>query len=440
MRVMTPHNPLTHSHLNKLHTFRQAAYDCFGRSADALFELGDAVLLTPNVHSFAELSLCPVFRRQWPSLYEALQDGQVSRRALLRLYLAELAHDPRPLLAGDHTAWSRPEARTLRDRTVEHQPNRIPDAKPITVGLGYSTLVYVPQAAGSWALPLLHERIAPSDSPRRRMVRQVQQVCEDSPHRPLVMLDAEYGCAPFVAEAASLDSDWLLRLRPNLRLYTAPGRYKGRGRRPKHGRKFKLFDARTWGKPQSTLALTDPDLGAVQVRCWSGLHFEKAPEQTLWVIRIERVQTRGSRRQPKVLWLAWLGQTPPPLAEWWKLYLRRYAVDHWYRFCKQQLHWTLPRLKTPEQADVWSDLMPLLTWQLWLARQVAQDKPWPWQKPQTVLTPGRVRQSFATVLTQVGTPTRVVKPRGKAVGWVKGRVRRKAERFAVVKKRPKRAP
>jgi hypothetical protein len=58
------------------------------------------------------------------------------------------------------------------------------------------------------------------------------------------------------------------------------------------------------------------------------------------------------------------------------------------------LHWTLPQLSTPEQCEKWSDLLPLMTWELWLARDVAADNPLPWQKKQTNLSPGRVAQSM----------------------------------------------
>ena len=39
--------------------------------------------------------------------------------------------------------------------------------------------------------------------------------------------------------------------------------------------------------------------------------------------------------------------------------------------------------------------MPILTWQLWLSREIIEDNPLPWQKPQPPekLTPGRVAQS-----------------------------------------------
>jgi hypothetical protein len=58
--------------LAKLKAFRQAAYNHLGKANDATFELTDAVLLTRNAYSLADLSLCPVFRRRWPSIYEAL--------------------------------------------------------------------------------------------------------------------------------------------------------------------------------------------------------------------------------------------------------------------------------------------------------------------------------------------------------------------------------
>ncbi|MGB5635158.1 MAG: hypothetical protein WBM44_21135 [Waterburya sp.] len=58
----------------KLQQFRSKAYQLLGRAKDATFDLMDAVLVTRNIYSFAELSLSPVFRRKWPSLYEALDE------------------------------------------------------------------------------------------------------------------------------------------------------------------------------------------------------------------------------------------------------------------------------------------------------------------------------------------------------------------------------
>jgi len=54
----------------RLEKFRQAAYTHLGKAHDATFELTDAILLTRNVYSLADLSLSPVFRCKWPSIYE----------------------------------------------------------------------------------------------------------------------------------------------------------------------------------------------------------------------------------------------------------------------------------------------------------------------------------------------------------------------------------
>jgi hypothetical protein len=59
--------------LDRLKTFRQATYQHLGKAHDATFELTDAVLLTRTAYSLADLSLPPVFRRRWPSIYEAIE-------------------------------------------------------------------------------------------------------------------------------------------------------------------------------------------------------------------------------------------------------------------------------------------------------------------------------------------------------------------------------
>ena len=78
--------------------------------------------------------------------------------------------------------------------------------------------------------------------------------------------------------------------------------------------------------------------------------------------------------------------------------------------------------------------MPMITWELWLAREIMVDEPLPWQKPQANLTPGRVAQGFGTIIAMIGTPASAPKPRGKSPGWEKGRIRTKKRRYPIVKK------
>lgn len=428
------HNSTAREHFNKLIQFRQAAYQSLGAAKDVLFELSDAVIGTPAANSFAELSCSQYFRRRWPSAYEALQDGRPDQGALMRLYCRHVQVDARPTLVGDHTAWPRPSAYTLRDRTVEHQPTPVPGNRPITLGHGYSTLVWTPESKGSWALPLLHERITSQETPFEKASAQLRSVQSQLSVRAISLWDAEYGCAPFLLASADIPSDKIVRLRPNLNLAGPPGPYKGRGRHPVHGDKFRFKDPLTWRQPESSFEMDDPDLGKIQVKLWENLHFRKAASCPMRIARLERLESKGTRRLPKVIWLAWIGEEPPASQTWWQRYMRRYSVDHWYRFAKQRLYWTLPMFSTPEQGERWSVLMPLITWELWFARPIGIDKPLPWQKKQAEMAPGRVCQGMSDIFAQIGTPAKMPKARGIAPGWPKGRSRAHRECFDVVKR------
>jgi hypothetical protein len=418
----------------KLQEFRQEAYKHLGKAHDATFELTDAILTTRNAYSLADFSLSPVFRRKWPSIYEALQDSRPQRQKLMQLYIKQMPSVGRPLLAGDHTAWSRPDAVTLQERTIEHSSVTVPGNRPITIGQGYSTIAWVPENSGSWALPLRHERITSWESPIEKATWQLQQVCEHLSTRPISVWDSEYGCAPFVLKTAKIPADILVRLRSNLCLWGAPPPYSGKGRPRKHGIKFKLSEPSTWGEEACFLELDDSKLGRVRVRLWKNLHFRKAAVRPMSLIRVERLDEQGCLKVSKPLWLAWVGEEMPPLSEIWQLYLRRFTIDHWYRFLKQRLHWTLPKLSTPKQCERWSDLMPMITWELWLARDIVTDNPLPWQKSIGKLTPGRVAQAMGGILAAISTPARSPKPRGKSPGWTSGEPRQRRIRYPIVKK------
>jgi len=424
------HSSSATEHFNKLIQFRQAAYALLGNARDALFELTDAVIQLRQIQSFVELSCAPAFRRKWSSVYEALQDGRPDRAGLLQLYLQQIQPVERLLLAGDHTAWPRLWADSLAERSYQHQPTPIPGRRPVTIGHGYATLAVIPEAHSSWALPLLHERIT-HQKPVETAARQLRQVCQHLTERPLSVWDSEYGCAAFLRTTAEVPADKLIRLRTNLCLEGPPKPYRGRGRYPKHGIKFNFKDPSTWWRPDQIVEYNDPEFGALVVRLWRGLRFKQALDCRMLVAQVERLQASGSRRKPRILWFAWVGEEPPE--QWWSLYARRYPIDHWYRFAKKRLHWVLPMFATPQQCERWSDLMPFLTWELWLARSAVQDSPLPWQKVQIKLSPGRVCQGMQNILVAIGTPTQVCKPRGKSPGWPTGRPRTPRQRYDLVR-------
>jgi hypothetical protein len=73
--------------LVSLRSCRLALHGCFEHRADALFELGDAVLASDTVTSLPHLRLQSGYRRGWGSLYDALSAGRIDGdglRAVLR--------------------------------------------------------------------------------------------------------------------------------------------------------------------------------------------------------------------------------------------------------------------------------------------------------------------------------------------------------------------
>jgi len=87
----------------------------------------------------------------------------------------------------------RPDTAILRERTVHRG-----DGERLGVGQHYSTLAWVPEESGSWALPLRHERITSFETPVSKAVFQLKQVVRQLSVRPLAALDRGYGNANFV--------------------------------------------------------------------------------------------------------------------------------------------------------------------------------------------------------------------------------------------------
>jgi len=94
----------------------------------------DAALVSACIVSFVSLSQGPVFRRQWSSVYAALQDHRLPQAKVLKLLVQQIPTQEQPLLAGDGSRWQRPAAKTLKDHTLSGGTE-----VGITVGQSYST-------------------------------------------------------------------------------------------------------------------------------------------------------------------------------------------------------------------------------------------------------------------------------------------------------------
>jgi hypothetical protein len=86
-------------------------------------------------------------------------------------------------------------------------------------------------------------------------------------------------------------------------------------------------------------------------------------------------------RQRKPVWEARFSTGLPDLDTCWRAYLRRFDIEHTFRFAKHMLGWTTPSLCMPEQADRWTSLVVGALTQLRLARGLVQDLRLPWERP-----------------------------------------------------------
>ena len=114
----------------------------------------------------------------------------------------------------------------------------------------------------------------------------------------------------------------------------------------KHGHKLKLNDPETWLNEDEIVELEDPKLGRIKIQAWHKFHFRQAASQKLSLIRVEQLDSRHS----KPLWLAWHGQQMPTLIEVVRLYLRRFTIEHWYRFAFAEI--TLDSTKSRNERAV----------------------------------------------------------------------------------------
>jgi hypothetical protein len=430
-----------------LEVYRHNLYHgCFNRAADALFDLADALLTDPLAHSFVELSQAASFRRAWSSLYEALQDGLIDRDALRRLFVDLLPQrmvGTRLLLGLDTSAILRPEADTSKDRTLVYRSNLPKDATPVGPGWCCSALVVLPDPVSSWTYILDHRRVPSSETASSIGVEQLQAVLPHLPEiwgRPLVLLDRRYSNARWVQASAALVTDQLIRARCDQVLdRAAPPRSGKPGAPRKDGARFKGSDPTTHGRPDVDWSGVDAHNRPVQLSCWQGLHLRKAREVTITAVRIIRERARGTKRDPRESWFWWLGGPAPAGEELAQLYPRRFGQEHGYRFDKQDLLWTRPRLRTPEQMERWTDLVAVVHNQLVLARPRVEGERRPWESRTRPTSPRQVRRAIGQIIAQLGTPARMPQRRGKAPGRAVGAVVKRAERYAVVRKSPPKA-
>lgn len=442
--------------------FRRWFYGCLTARADALFELAEAVLCAPGpVVSLPELSLEPVHRRGHGAAYDALAAGRIElaslRRALAGLVLPR-GSTGQIRLAADVSPWPRPDAECSPDRAHAHRPCRCDGVRQTIPGWPYSMIAALESGRSSWTALLDAIRLRPGDDVTEVTATQIRQLVtrliqagqwREGDPPVLIVFDAGYDVVRLAWLLADLPVQLLARVRSD-RVFHAPApAYTGTGRPSRHGQALKCDDPATWPKPDAVSADVHARYGNVAVQAWSRMHPRLARRGgwsehpgplpiiagALIHITVDRLP---GNRAPKPVWL-WHSHPDAEtldLQRLFRIFLRRFDIEHTFRFLKQTLGWTRPRLRTPEQADRWTWLIITVYTQLRLARGMSGDLRRPWEKPLQAdqLSPTRVRRGFPRIRRSLGNPASAPKPTRPGPGRPKGsRNTSRATRYTVGK-------
>ena len=464
-----------------LEQFRLDLYEYLPQRRDALLDLIDALASNTFARSVIELSLSPLFRRKYSSLPDAIdsffqateveiavEDRQSREQALIRLLEPYL---PRPqersfwLWGIDVTSIPRQYARTLEDRTYVYQPNPVQGNKPVTIGHQASVLVCLPEKEASsppWLLPLIISRVSSSQTKNEAGVAQVKQLLADETLSFVQALnvlvgDSAYSSAFFLGPTA--DHENLVsvsRAAANRVFYRQPPalpphQKPGKGHPTWYGQPFCLKKPATWKTPDETCS-TDytsrrGNRYTLHLEGWHNLLMRgkrgvPMHQHPFTLVRARLLDAEGKSVFKRPLWLIALGERRHQLSlfDLWHSYEQRVDMEHFFRFGKQKL--LLVDYQTPiaEHEENWWQIVQLAYLQLYLARDLAEALPRPWEKglfkavQDVVASPAMVLRAFERIISQIGTPAKPPKPRGKSSGRAMGKKPGLRKRHPVIKK------
>ena len=232
-----------------------------------------------------------------------------------------------------------------------------------------------------------------------------------------MVLDSGYDLTRLAWLLRDLPVEVAGRLRSDRVMYfPAPPRLPGRppraGGGPGTGPRSSSRSRQTWPAPAVTTSTGTTRYGTATAMAWGRLH-QQLESRSGWedhdgelpviegtLIRLSVDHLPGGRdAEPVWLWSSRAGTTAEEVNRTWQAFLRRFDIEHTFRFLKQVLGWTRPKLRDPAAADRWTWLIIACYAQLYLARHLAADLRLPWQQPCPPgrLTPARVRRGFRRI-------------------------------------------
>jgi hypothetical protein len=420
--------------------FRKAVYQSLLKRQDAVLDLIDAITVAGHVESPVALSEQAPFRRKFSMIYDTLRNAAIDFDALLHTLTAFQPEDSETIAGHeiyglDATKEERPEAETLPERCSLKSKKD----EPVVYGHKYSWLVRLVRRGTSWVAPQDTIRIDPELSDSQVGGQQIKELAERNSNPKVVVADSLYGNHIFLAVFLLIQNTFaLVRMRSNNVLCEKPApRQPGqKGASQKHGARFKL------SSPSRSADCTETFLfgsQTVSIQAWKGLHLRKLPKLVVMMLRVEFLKPDGQPRYKQPMWLLWTGSTSIPLSDLCRMYLWRFAIEHMFRFLKQNMGLNSSRSNDLVATEQWMWMCALAYWQLLLMRNLVEDARPAWHPrfrdgKRRELTPGQVQRAALGYLVQLGSPAKSARIAGKGKGRSKGYRPAPRVSYPVVKK------
>ncbi len=467
--------------ISRLEQFRLDLYDKLPYRRDALLDLIDAVASNTFARSVIELSLSILFRREHSSLPDAIdnffqsarvgveaEDRQDWEQELMRLigpYLPVPQERPFWLWGIDVTPMPRPFARTLKDRTFVYQPNTLKGNKPVAIGYQASALVSLAEKEASsppWLIPFIISRVSSAQTKNEAGVEQVKQLLSDqtlpfAPDLNVLVGDSDYSSVLFLGQLVEFKNLVTVTRSANNRVFyrqpapLPPDHKRGKGHPTWYGDPFRLKDPVTWDTADETI-ITDYTSRrgkryTLHLEGWHDLLMRGKQgmpmhQHPFTLVRARLLNEEGKPVFKRPMWLIVLGEQRYELSllDTWNSYEQRVDMEHFFRFGKQRLLLNDYQTSVGQHQENWWQIAQLAYVQLYLARDLAEMLPRPWEKhllktaQSNIASPSMVLRAFERIISAIGTPAKTPKPRGKSPGRAKGEKPGLRKRHPVIKK------
>ncbi len=381
------------------------------------------------------LSESQLYRRKFSSIYETISEVEWNAASLLKAEL-ELFKESCETLAGyevysgDSTFIKRNEAKTLASRVMKRFSNG-----ELAYGHESYWMMRLSNPKNSWTGVALVERMAEADTVSSMAAKQMKQLAKQNHHKKLCVFDAGHGLELLQAQQACQNTEVILRVKGHQVFYHLPS-YKGKGRPPQRGERFKLSDVKKEANSQHTISFKNKSL---RISTWTGLQTAQFMDIPLMILKLEFLASTGKPLFDKPIWLVSTATTlePETIA---RAYLWRASHELTFRFMKQ--HLGLSKNNSPElkSCDTWFQLVALAMNSLLAIRDDLEIQAKPWY-PQSTTQPLSQRQAQKQALPfflKLPTLTQPPQLAGKALGRPLGFQPPRRTRHKVIRKTPQR--